>query len=370
MDTSTQVTDKLTKTPLPGANVFIPGSDPLIGTITDQNGYFLLQGVQVGRVTVTAMFMGYNPLTMSNLVINSGKELIVNFELEEQVVRGEEAVITAERGNKGSTGNSMASVSSRMFTIEESQRYAGVRNDISRMASNYAGVSTPNDAVNDIVIRGNSPTGLLWRMDGVEIPNPNHFGFIGSTGGPVSMLNNNVLMNSAFMTAAFPAEYNNAFSGVFDLKTRNGNANSHEFLGQVGFNGFELGAEGPLPFNSQASYLLNYRYSTLGVFHKLGFEFGTGVAVPDYQDVFMKLNLPTQKYGRFSITGLGGKSYIHFHNSAIDSADLTSDFYSQSQDIENTNSSGALILNHVYPISASMYTNLTLSATGISNKSE
>ena len=363
-----QVTDKLTKTPLPGANLFVPGSDPLIGTITDQNGNFLLRGVQVGRVTVTAMFMGYSPVTMSNLVINSGKELIINFELEEQVVRGEEVVITAERGSKGSTGNSMASVSSRMFTIEESQRYAGVRNDISRMTSNYAGVSTPNDAVNDIVIRGNSPTGLLWRMDGVEIPNPNHFGFIGSTGGPVSMLNNNVLMNSAFMTAAFPAEYNNAFSGVFDLKTRNGTANRHEFLGQVGFNGFELGAEGPLPLNTQASYLLNYRYSTLGVFHKLGFEFGTGVAVPDYQDAFLKLNLPTKKYGRFSITGMGGKSYIYFHNSAIDSADLTSDFYSQSQDIENTNSSGILILNHVYPVSASMYTNLSLSATGISNR--
>ncbi len=363
-----QVTDKLTLAPLPGANVFIPGSDPLIGTITDQNGYFLLRGVEVGRVTITVMYMGYNALTMSNLIVNSGKELIVNFELEEQVIHGEEVVITAERSNKRSAGNSMAAVSSRMFTIEESQRYAGVRNDISRMASNYAGVSTPNDAVNDIVIRGNSPSGLLWRMDGVEIPNPNHFGFIGSTGGPVSMLNNNVLMNSAFMTAAFPAEYSNAFSGVFDLKTRNGNTNRHEFLGQVGFNGFEAGVEGPLPMGEQASYLVNYRYSTLGVFHKLGFEFGTGVAVPDYQDLFVKINLPTKKYGRFAITGMGGKSYIFFNNSAIDSAELTSDFYSQSQDIENTNSSGALILNHVYPLSETMYSSLTLSATGISNR--
>lgn len=363
-----QVVDKLSQAPLPGANVIIQGTDPVIGTITGPDGYFLLQGVPVGRVSITAMYVGYRAETQANLIVNSGKELVLKFELEENVIRGEEVIITANRNNKSGAGNSMAAVSSRYFTIEESQRYAGVRNDISRMAANYAGVSTPNDANNDIVIRGNSPAGLLWRLDGTEIPNPNHFGFLGNTGGPVSMLNNNVLMNSVFLTAAFPAEYSDAFSGVFDLRMRNGNADKHEFLGQVGFNGFEGGAEGPLPFGNRSSYLVNYRYSTLGLIHRLGANFGTGVAVPDYEDLTFKINIPTLKFGKFSLTGLGGKSYINFNNSSVDSTELTDDLYTQNQDIENRNSLGAIILNHTYAINSKAYTTFNLSATTIYNE--
>jgi hypothetical protein len=363
-----QVVDKLTQVPLPGANVFIPDADPVVGTLADANGYFLISNVPVGRVTVTVTYLGYKPLTFSNIVINSGKELILKFELEEMVIAGQEVTVKAEKNNKSGTGNTMAAVSSRYFTIEESQRYAGARNDISRMAANYAGVSTPNDANNDIVIRGNSPGGLLWRLDGTEIPNPNHFGFLGSTGGPVSMLNNNVLMNSVFMTAAFPAEYTDAFSGVFDLKMRTGNADKHEYLGQVGFNGFEGGAEGPLHIGNHSSYLVNYRYSTLGLMHDLGMNFGTGVAVPFYQDLTFKVNIPTSNMGKFALTGLGGVNSINFNNSSIDSADLTTDLYTQNQDILSKNSLGALIFNHTYPVNEHTYTNLTLSATTAYNQ--
>jgi hypothetical protein len=148
------------------------------------------------------------------------------------------------------------------------------------MASNFAGVSGANDARNDIIIRGNSPSGLLWQLEGLNIPNPNHFGSLSSTGGPVSMLNNNVLDKSDFMTSAFPAQYGNALSGVFDLSLRNGNNEKYEFLGQVGFNGFELGAEGPFSKNSKSSFLINYRYSTLALFQQIGINFGTGSATP------------------------------------------------------------------------------------------
>jgi hypothetical protein len=363
-----QVVDKLTQAPLAGASVFIPDASPVVGTLSDENGYFLLSHVPVGRVTITAAYMGYKPMTFSNIAINSGKELILKFDLEETVIMGQEIVVKGEKSGKAGTGNTMAAVSSRYFTIEESMRYAGARNDISRMAANYAGVSTPNDANNDIVIRGNSPTGLLWRLDGTEIPNPNHFGFLGSTGGPVSMLNNNVLMNSVFMTAAFPAEYTDAFSGVFDLKMRNGNSEKHEFLGQVGFNGFEGGAEGPLPIGKHSSYLVNYRYSTLGLLHDIGADFGTGVAVPNYQDLTFKVNIPTTNMGKFSLTGLGGINSINFNNSSIDSADLTQDLYTQNQDLISKNSLGAVILNHTYPINDHGFTHLTLSANTIYNQ--
>jgi hypothetical protein len=163
--------------------------------------------------------------------------------------------------------NEMAVVSARSFTIDETERYAGSLGDPSRMAANFAGVTSVSDQRNDIVIRGNSPLGLLWRLEGLEIPNPNHFGSIGTTGGPISMLNINHLTNSDFYTGAFPAEYGNALAGAFDIRMRNGNNQKHEFMGQMGFNGFELGAEGPFSSNSQASYMANFRYSTLEVLH-------------------------------------------------------------------------------------------------------
>lgn len=104
--------------------------------------------------------------------------------------------------------------------MEEVNRYAGGRSDAARLASNFAGVSTPDDSRNDIVIRGNSPTGVLWRIEGMNVPNLNHFATIGTTGGPVSALNTNMLRNSDFMTSAFPAEYGNANAGVFDIGFR------------------------------------------------------------------------------------------------------------------------------------------------------
>ncbi|MCX6272388.1 MAG: carboxypeptidase-like regulatory domain-containing protein [Bacteroidetes bacterium] len=239
------VTDKLTHTSLPGANVVILNTNPVVGTATDIDGKFKLTKVTVGRVSLKITFMGYKDVILSNLNLNTGKELVIEAEMEENIILQKGVEIRAER-NKANAGNEMTTVSSRSFTVEETQRYAGSRNDVARMASNYAGMTGSNDARNDIIIRGNSPLGLLWRMEGVEIPNPNHWGSPTSSGGPVCMINNNVLSNSDFLTGAFPAEYGNAVSGVFDLKMRNGNNEKHEFLGQIGFNGVEAGAEGPI----------------------------------------------------------------------------------------------------------------------------
>jgi hypothetical protein len=188
------------------------------------------------------------------------------------------------------------------------------------MAQNFAGVSGSNDARNDIIIRGNSPSGVLWRMEGIDIPNPNHYSTLGSTGGPVTILNTNTLKNSDFITSAFPAQYGNAVAGVFDLRMRNGNNETYEFLGQAGFNGFEFGAEGPLNKKTKSSFLINYRYSLVAVIQKLGMSVGTGSATPYYQDINFKVNVPTEKAGTFSFFGLGGESHIKFD--AIDEDNL------------------------------------------------
>ncbi|MGE5347849.1 MAG: carboxypeptidase-like regulatory domain-containing protein [Actinomycetota bacterium] len=313
-----RVIDAYTEQPLQGVTITIPGTDPPKGTATDAEGYFRFSNLPLGRTDLEASLIGYRTEVKNNLLLISGRELVVDFRLEEQVITMEDVVIRPDP-RKDQPSNEMASVSARSFTIDETERYAGSLGDPSRMATNFAGVSSVSDQRNDIVIRGNSPLGLLWCLEGVEIPNPNHFGSLGSTGGPISMLNNNQLANSDFYTSAFPAEYGNALSGAFDLRMRNGNSQQHEFMGQVGFNGLELGAEGPLSVSDHASYLVNFRYSALEILNSLGMSFGTGAAIPRYRDLSMKVNIPLEK-GRISMFALGGNNRIAMLDSEGDDA--------------------------------------------------
>ncbi|MBN2812595.1 MAG: TonB-dependent receptor [Bacteroidales bacterium] len=299
-----------TETPVIGASVVIVNSKPLTGTTSNEKGEFRLEKVPVGRHTLQISFIGYKTVTLPALELISGKELVLKIALEENVTDAGEVIIKAN-SRKDKPLNDMAVVSARSFTVEQTERYAGSWGDPARMTQNFAGVMVGSDQVNAIIIRGNSPSGLLWKLEGVPVPNPNHFGDMGSTSGPISMLNNNVLNNSDFFSGAFPAQYGNATSGVFDLGLRTGNNEKHEFLGQVGFNGFELGAEGPFSKKSDASYLVNYRYSTMGVMDALGIDIGVG-AIPYYQDLALKIDLPGNSFGRLTLFGLGGKNNITF----------------------------------------------------------
>lgn len=360
------ITDKASKVTLPGATVYIPDSSPVKGTVTNEKGEFRLENVETGRTSLCIRYTGYEPLCLDNLNLTSGKELVVNIEIEESVTRIDEVVVKATE-TKSATVNTMTMISSRTFSIEETQRYAGARNDVARMAINYAGVAAGNDATNEIIIRGNSPNGLLWQLEGVEISNPNHFGFMGATGGPVGMLNNNTLSNSDFMTSAFAAEYGNAVSGVFDLKMREGNHDKHEFLGQVGFNGFEAGAEGPLSSKANASYMFNYRYSTLGLFRLLGISIGTGSAIPEYQDLSFKVT-SSLAGGKISLFGLAGKSAIDLLYSEME--DKGDNFYeNEGLDIYNKNRQGVVGLNYFSRFSDKTYGEITLAADALQNKS-
>jgi hypothetical protein len=360
------VVDKTSRITLPGAAVYIPGTTPVKGTTTNENGEFRIENIETGRIQICVRFTGYEPLCVDNLNLTSGKELVLNLEIEESVTSINEVVVKATE-NKSASINSMSMISSRTFSIEETQRYAGARNDVARMAINYAGVSAGNDATNEIIIRGNSPNGLLWQLEGVEISNPNHFGFMGATGGSVGMLNNNTLSNSDFITSAFAAEYGNAVSGVFDLKLREGNHDKYEFLGQVGFNGFELGAEGPISKKHNTSFLVNYRYSTLGFFKLLDISFGTGTAVPEYQDISFKVagNLAGGKYSFF---GLGGISAIDLLYSDRDE-DEENFYEDEGFDIYNKNRQGVAGVNYFRRFGEKTYAEITLAADALQNKS-
>ncbi len=352
-----EITDKETRRPVVGARIVLVGSNPMIAVLTNTDGKFNIENVPIGRHDFKINYLGYQEIVIPNVEVNSGKQCIINAELEEEVTQ--EVVIKAEK-TKDKPLNDMAVTSTRTFTIEETQRYAGALGDPARMAGNFAGVSGSNDSRNDIIIRGNSPSGLLWRLEGVDIPSPNHFAAQGTTGGPVSILNNNVLSNSDFFTGAWPAEYGDATSGVFDLKMRSGNNEKYEYTGQVGFNGFEGMAEGPINKSTGSSFLASYRYSALGIFQAVGINLGPA-GVPYYQDLSFKINLPTEKYGQFQVFGIGGISDISILAKNLKPGNFT--YGQNNRNVYFGSGMGAIGVEHFWPVGNSGYIKTVLSGS-------
>ncbi len=354
-----KVTDAASKAPVVGAVVQVMGSNPPIGASTDADGYFRLANVPVGRVGLKISFVGYEDSFAKDIIVNTGKEIILDLSMTESLTKLNEVTVTYKRSEDATvTNNEMTTLSARPFNPSETLKYAGSLGDPSRMAANFAGVSGANDARNDIVVRGNSPSSLLWRLDGVNIPNPNHFGALGTSGGPVSMLNTNLLAKSDFMSGAFPAEYANALGSVFDLRLRKGNDEKREFLGQMAFNGLELGAEGPYSKKSKASYLINYRYSFLGLVSGLGFQIA---GTPYYQDFTFKTDIPVGKRGTLSAWTIGGRSNVDFFGK-----DVNTEGDAYGDENENTRvkfSNGIAAVSYEHRFSDRTYGKLTFSGS-------
>lgn len=358
-----KVVDTETQYPLEVVTVVITLEDGnVIGDNTDERGRYQLVHVPVGRHTILYRRTGYQETQRDNIEVTSAKEVILNIEMQESAVDMEEVVIGASR--TGQVTNEMATVSAREFSVTETNLYAGSRGEPARMASNYAGVQGADDSRNDIVIRGNSPIGLLYRLDGVNIPNPNHFAIPGTGGGPVTILNNKFLSNSDFFTGAFPAQYGNGLAGVFDLRMRNGNNQKHEFTGQLGFLGTELTAEGPISRESGASYLAMYRYSTLQLFQFLNINVGSD-AVPQYQDGAFRFNFPLRNGASLAIWGIGGLSNVDILLSDQAAPPETPDLYAADTDRDQLFGSnmGTVAMTYSHPINASTFLKLGVAAS-------
>jgi hypothetical protein len=300
-----QVFDKDSRMPLEGVTVAVTSVSPPLTASTDSTGRFVLDKVQVGKHNLVFSYGAYQSFTLNDILVTSGREVVLEIPMQESAQNLGEQVVKAKR----SSINEMAIVSTKTFDVQETERYAGSRADPARMASNFAGVQGADDSRNDIIVRGNSPAGLLWRIEDVDIPNPNHFAIPGTSGGPVSMLNSKTLSNSDFLTGAFPAEYGNSISGAFDLKLRNGNRDRYEVTAQLGFLGTELAAEGPISRKKGSSFLVAYRYSTLKLFEGFNIRIGTN-SIPNYQDLTFRLNFPVGKKGNLAFFGVGGLSSI------------------------------------------------------------
>lgn len=360
-----EVVDNETKAPLIGATVVVLGTNPLLGTSTDPQGKFKIPNVPVGRYDIRFSYMGYDLVTAPEILVSSGKECVINMGMKQSITSMDEITIKAH-SDKDKPLNTMATVSARAFTVEETRRYAGSADDPARMASAFAGVTVGNIQDNAIIIRGNSPKGLSWRLEGVEIPNPNHFaGGNVAGGGMVTIFSSQLLANSDFFTGAFPAEYGNALAGVFDMKLRNGNSDKREYTFQAGMMGLDFASEGPFCKGKNATYLFNYRYSTFSLVSLLNLLPPEMSQIPKYQDLSFKFNFPTRKFGTFSLWGIGSID----NNVENDETDSTAwqtawdrIYYTWTQDI------GAIGLTHKLIAGNKTYINTTLAASGTKSK--
>ena len=358
-----KVVDNETQVALPGANVVILGTNPLLGVASDIDGNYKISNVPVGRYNIQVSYLGYDATIISEILVSSGKELILNINLKQSVTQMNEVTVKAY-SRKDQPINTMASISARSFTVEETRRYAGGLDDPARMASAFAGVTVGNIQDNAIIIRGNAPKGVSWRLEGVEVPNPNHFaGGNVAGGGAVTIFSSQLLANSDFFTGAFPAEYGNALAGVFDMKLRNGNQEKRENTIQAGILGIDLSSEGPFKKGHGATYLFNYRYSTFGLLSSL--HIIPSGQVPKYQDLSFKLNFPAKKAGNFSLWGIGAlDDNIQPRNS--DSAKWKTDWDRIYYDWKLN--MGTIGLTHKASIGKRAFINTTIAASGIQNK--
>ncbi len=355
------VLDKDTRQPIIGATLRIISTDPVMGGVTDLDGKFTLRQVPIGRHQIQCNYLGYQPWLSDPIIVNSARETYLEIGLTESATQAQEVVITSRRrGNEPI--NELSLLSTRSFSPEETQRYAASANDPGRMAQALPGVQPSRDSRSDIVVRNNSGIGLLWRLEGIDIPNPNHFARRGSSGGGITIFSVSMLANSDFSTGAFPAEYGNAYSGVFDVRFRKGNPEQREHSFRAGMLGLDYSTEGPFRKGGDATYLVNYRYSTLGILNKMGIHLVGERVDNTFQDLSFNLYFPSSnKKHLFTFWGIGGQSE-EMEDAVGDTNEWKSysDYYTRQFDTDM----GAVGATHTVLLSDDAYLRTSVAAMG------
>ena len=346
------VKDAASGKPIAAATVMIQGEST--GRVADSSGHFLLGDIPVGRYNILFSAVGYEPTLLEDIIVSSVQQPELSVVLKQSVSKLEDIIVRTS-SRSGATDN-MAISSSRQLSPEQASRYAGGFDDPARLVSSFAGVSS-NVSSNGIVVRGNSPSSLLWRMEGVEIPNPNHFADLdGFGGGALTALSSRLLSSADFLTGAFPASYNNALSGVFDLHMRTGSNKQRVNVVGLGLIGLDVSSEGPFKYGGRSSYLFNYRYSTLGL---IGPIIGNNAGV-NFQDLSFKLNFPTRKSGTFSLWGIG----LIDHSGQDPENDRDKWEYQDDMEKSDVNQyMGTIGLTHEIPLSGKSMLKTTLATT-------
>ena len=306
-DLSGVVSDMVSHKKLEGVLIYIVDKEQAFSTTSDRDGKFKFSNVPLGRHSLVYSFLGYNTFQSEAILLTSAKSLHLEIELQEGVFSLNEIVVAPNQQDNEPVNN-FAFLSARSFSADETDRIAASVNDPGRMALAYAGVTQgTDDNENEILIRGNSAFGMLWRLEGVDIPNPNHFARVGTSGGGITAFSNQVIKRSDFFTGAMPASYGNALSGAMDVQFRKGSNTNAQHRFKFGLLGLELGSEGPIK-RSKSSYLFNYRYSTLGILSSLGINIFSSRRINIFQDLSFNFAFNPNEKHQFTVWGLGGLS--------------------------------------------------------------
>lgn len=330
------VIDAASTATLPGATVQVFFSDTSMGTTTDARGVFRLTGLPTGIHRVRASFIGYAPVEITEVWVRAGKEENIELQLQRTPSELGEVEVRAAAPRR------MDAVSAHTLTVEQSLRYPATFFDPARLALSYAGVASTNDQANHFNVRGNGPASNAWLLEGAEIVDPNHLTNAGTnsdrptlSGGGTTILSAQMLGTSRLLLGGFPTSYGNALGGIMDLYLRPGSAERSRFTAQAGLIGIDLSTEGPFKKGKGATYLINYRYSTLGLLSSMGVALGDEKI--NFQDLSFNVSIPFKDKARLTFFGMGGNSSNRF--AAKDSTEW--EFEKDSQNIDYTGKMGA-----------------------------
>lgn len=301
---SGRVKDPVSLRPIAQAHITLhQGSEQIKGTVSDSLGYFLIREVEPGRYKLIVSFTGYSSYE-SELLVVSGKSQRLEIFIQESQRMLEEVVVSP---HAVTTSNVIS------IPIEKALRIPANFFDPVRMLTAYPGVIAASDQANSIIVKGYSPNGILWRLQGLDIINPNHTANAGTlsdkptaSGGGVNVLSAQLLDRTDFYSGTLPVQYGNALSGAMDLTLRPGNNEKTQYTAQASLIGLDVSAEGPLSSSKKGSFIANYRYSTVGLLSDMGVDFG-GEKI-HFQDFSFHLNMPSEKGGNLSAFGFGGLS--------------------------------------------------------------
>jgi hypothetical protein len=368
------VRDAATGELLVGVNLRLTGAaDSLAFTTTsDTSGQYVFQNLRPGYYRLEVNYGGYRPMIIREINVAGGKETLLELSYNQDVELPLLTIVNAFNRRP------IQPLSEIPLTREQTLRFPATFFDPARLAMAYPGVVNNDDQANGLSVRGNSPAFVRWRLEGADVVNPNHLTNAGTfsdrptaAAGGVLMFSAQLLDNSSLLTGSFPAGYGDALSGVMDMNLRRGNSRQHEFTAQAGLIGLDFAAEGPLGKkregegreSERASYLVNYRYSTVGLLGQMGISFGDEEI--DFQDLSFKLNFQGKKGGGWSLFGLGGLSNNVFeHKTDSASVEAFKDFF----DIDYQSKTGIIGLSNWSPLGKKGWLKITLAASGQSNE--
>lgn len=297
-----------TLAPIDEAQLLLSNGAETYQAISDSTGSFQFEAVLPGRYQLQVSHVAYQRRLIPEIQVKTSRPEIMSIFLQERNVLLQEAEISVSPGSE-----IPENIHQNLFTIEETQRYAASFYDPARLVRSLPGVTAANDQTNLLSVHGQSPNHVGWQIEGIEILSPNHLPNAGtpsdrstSSGGGVNILSGQLMDNSSFYTGSLPASMGNSLGGLFDINLRPGSRNQYSHTLQASLLGIDLATEGPLQKQYNSSYLVNYRYSTVGLLSQLGVNFGNEEIL--YQDLSFHLKWSKTSVGNISLFGLGGLS--------------------------------------------------------------